>query len=356
MAATQPVKPVTLTQVAGFARIFNIVAAIVLGSLIVGRFFLTSFTNYWAATHPAPPPPPQQGFGILPTIVFPESAGTPVSYKLEVPPRKLQPQADRANVYFMPSQRASLLALDRAKKQAQSLGFLLEPEQITSEVYRWTHTQPLRSILDYNTSNGTFTMRLDWQSDPTFLQTKQLPDEDGAISLTRSLLSGAGLLEKDIATGSAKVTYLKASANGYAPTVSLSESDFLQVDIFRTKIDGIYDVVTDTPDHGTVRSIITGNNNRELRYAVVEYRYLPVDYTAFSDYPIITPSQAFELLKTGRGYTAQMPEGQTDIVIRDLKLAYFDNPKHQEYLQPVYVLEGDGGYIGYVAAIQTITR
>lgn len=354
MAGTQPTKPATLTQVASVARKGIVVGAVALGVLIVGRFFLESFANFWAAAHPAPPPPPSRGFGILPKIVFPKSVGTPVTYKLDVPARIMQSGSDRAPVFFMPSQRAGLLSLDRAKREAANLGFLLEPQQITSSLYRWTRNQPMQSILDYNINTGTFTMKLDWQTDPTFLQEKSLPTEDEAINLTRSILSSTGLLKDDIATGAAKITYLKSAVNGYTPTVSLSESDFLQVDIFRTQIGGKYEVVTDEPGHGTVRAIITGKDDPALRFALIDYKYLPIDYLNFETYPIITPTQAFDLLKAGKGFVAQMPQNQTDAVIRNVRIGMFDSFTPQEYLQPIYILEGDGGFSAYVSAIQAV--
>jgi hypothetical protein len=354
MAGQQPVKPVTLTQVASVARKAIIVGGISLVVLIIGRFALESFASFWIATHPAPPPAPTRGFGVLPALKFPQSIGTPTSYKLDVAPRVLQPQSDRGPVFFMPSQRASLLSLDRAKREAANLGFILEPQQITTNLYRWTRNQPLQSTLDYNINNGTFTLKLNWETDPTFLQQKDLPTEDDAINITRSVLSSSGLLKEDIATGSAKITYLKSAVNGYTTTVSLSESDFLEVDIFRTQIGGRYDVVTDEPGHGTVRAIVSGKDDPALRFALLDYKYLPIDYDHFETYPIITPAQAFELLKSGRGYTAQMPKGQNDVIIRNIKLALYDSFTQQEYLQPIYVLEGDGGYVGYVPAVQAI--
>ena len=354
MPTQKAAKAISLTQVAGVARKTILIGGIALAVLVVGRFFLDSLVTYWVMTHPAPPPPPTHGFGILPKIAFPTSVGTPTSYTLQVVPEVMIPPSDRAPVFFMPAQRASLLSLDRAKQQANNLGFLLEPEQITSSLYRWKRNQPLQSTLDYNINNGTFTQKLDWQSNPTFLQQNNLPTEDVAINDIRSLLSSTGLMQPDIATGAAKITYLKSTASGYTPTVSLSESDFLQVDIFRTPVGGRYNVVMDEPDHGAVRAIISGNSDPSLRYALIDYKYLPVDYTSFETYPIITPQQAFDLLKSGNGYTAQMPESQTSVVIRNIQVGFYDSYAQQQYLQPVYVLTGDGGYTGYVPAITAV--
>src|SRR5258708_4984558 len=148
MPPQQAVKPVSLTQVASAARKAIIVGGISLAVLVVGRFFLDSFVTYWTLTHPAPPPPPTHGFGVLPAIVFPKSVGTPASYRLEAAPQATRQQTDRAPVFFMPAQRASLLSLDKAKTQANNLGFILEPEQITTSMYRWKRNHPLQSILD----------------------------------------------------------------------------------------------------------------------------------------------------------------------------------------------------------------
>lgn len=351
----QKAKPLSLTQVASSARKGIAVGAITVVVLIVGRIFLDSFTAYWAATHPTPPPPPTRGFGILPKLAFPQNVGTPTSYKLEVPSSRRSIPGDRAKVFFMPTQRPSLLALDRAKKEAANLGYIVDPTPITQSIYRFSRSQPLPSSLDYNIINGTFAQKLDWQSDPTFLQTKTLQTEDDAIASVRSLLSGASLLETDLATGSAKVTYLKASADGYTPAVSLSESDFLQIDLFRTGIDDTYDIMTEEPTKGAVRVIMTGNPDRSLQYASVEYNYLPIDYASVETYPIIMPSQAFDALRSGKGYVASMPNNQTtDVVIRDIRLAYYDSATAQEYLQPIYVLSGDGDFAAYVPAIPAI--
>src|SRR5260221_14323462 len=147
MPTQQAVKPISLTQVAAVARKGIVVGGVSLLVLVVGRFFLDSFLTYWTLTHPAPPPPPTHGFGVLPAIVFPKSVGTPASYKLESTIQGTKQQADRAPVYFMPAQRANLLSLDKAKPQANTLGFILEPEQTTSSLYRWKRNQPLGSVL-----------------------------------------------------------------------------------------------------------------------------------------------------------------------------------------------------------------
>lgn len=350
--AAPKAKPLTLTQAAAAMRKVIVATGITLGILIVGRVFLEAAINYWKATHPEPPPPPTVGFGVLPKLAFPESVIKPTKYTLQVSSTNLRPFSDRALVFFQPSQRASLLAVDKASRQATVLGFLFQPERITSEQYRWRRTQPLSAVLDYNIVNGTFTMKVDWQSNPAFLQGNRLPTEDQAIGLAKQTLGSAGILPKDMATGSAKVTYLKSDGDSYTNTVSFSEADFLQVDLFRTPVRSQFPILGERPNKGAVRVIMSGNQDRNLQTVAVEYNYLPVDYNTSHTYPIITPNAGYQLLAAGKGYSASISEGQTEAVIRNIYMGYYDSGnKAQNYLQPIYVFEGDGGYVGYVSAI-----
>ncbi len=346
-------RALNLTETAASMRKVILVGGITLLTLILGRVLVESAVNYWKATHPEPPPPPTVGFGILPKLVFPPTSSSPTSYSLQAPAAQLQPFSDRIFVFFEPSKRASLLAVDKATKQANTLGFLFDPERITNEMYRWRRTQPLPAVLDYNIINGTFILRVDWQSNPAFLQGTRLPTEDAAIDLAKQTISGAGLLPKDMATGSAKVSYLKSSGTSYTNTVSYSESDFLQVDLFRTAVYGKFPVMTERPTKGTIRAIVSGSSDRSQQIVALEYNYLPVDYASVHTYPLITPQAAFQQLSNGKGYAANMSDGLTNATIRNVYLAYYDSGSTpQSFLQPIYVFEGDGGYVGYVSAIE----
>ncbi|MEP7167199.1 MAG: hypothetical protein ABI758_04440 [Candidatus Woesebacteria bacterium] len=345
-------KPLTLTQAAYAMRKILLATGITLLVIIVGRIFLESAVNFWVNTHPKAPPPPTVGFGILPRLAFPESVAKPTSFRLEASAATMKATSDRAMVFFQPSKRASLLALDKASVQAKTLEFIFPPERITSESYRWRRTDPLPAVLDYNIVNGTFVLRVDWQSNPSFLQGNRLPDEDSAINTARNKVSEAGLLAKDMATGSAKVTYLKSNNGSYTNTVSFSEADFLQVDLFRTPVFGQFPILTERPNRGTIRAIISGSQDRSQQIIALDYSYLPVDYTVLYTYPIIPPTAAYQMLSAGNGYSASIAEGQTEAIIRNVYLAYFDSgSKPQSYMQPIYVFEGDGGYVGYVPAI-----
>ena len=63
-------------------------------------------------------------------------------------------------------------------------------------------------------------------------------------------------------------------------------------------------------------------------------------------------STAWEELQAGRGFIARYPtNGAISIVVRQVYLGYYDSFDPQMYLQPVFVFEGDNGFLAYVPAV-----
>jgi len=343
----------TLTNVTFMGRQVVKFGLIGLVVLMVGRITVNGFIAYWKATHPEPPPPPSVGFGKLPPITFPSQSedDKPLSYKLETATGATPDFGDRAKVYFMPRASASLLADQAAKEKASSLGYVFEPEVIGTELYRWSKSEPLLSTLELNIRSYSFSIATNYLSLPELLVNTTAPSGFEAVADVKSLLKRADLLPDDVATASGEIVYLKSLGGELAPAVSQSDADFIQVDLNRNPIDGIYRMFTPQGYQGIISAILTGYY--EGRDAVIDitYNYHPVDYEVVHTYPIRTSQSAWQLLQAGEGYIAQ--KGTTDTaVIREVFLAYFDSYEEQEYLQPIYVFENkDSGFLGYVSAV-----
>jgi len=65
-----------------------------------------------------------------------------------------------------------------------------------------------------------------------------------------------------------------------------------------------------------------------------------------------TIQQAWEELKAGKGYIAQIDNGVSEVTVRKVELAYFDSFEPQKYMQPVYVFSGDNNFVGYIQAVK----
>jgi hypothetical protein len=327
--------------------------------------------NLYKALNPEAPPPPAAAFGKLPPIEFPKPRATTTGYSLETPTGTLGKFPDRMKVYFAPVRKSSFLASDNAKKLALKMGFVSEPVIETSTRYRWSVDTPLPTVLSMDIVNGFFELKRSWQANPTIVTSKKFVSDEQSILDGKTFLTTAGLLAEDL-RGLEKVTYLRAQGDQFVPTISLSEADFVRVDFFRATL--VPPTLTPTPDprsqptvavykdensysfftpdasEGLVSLVVSGSTKPDEKIIEVKYNYTPIDYESESYYPIKTVEQAFEELKTNKGYIASF-NGSGQVVIRRVGLGYFDALTPHEYTMPVYVFTGDEGFVAYVSAV-----
>lgn len=184
----------TLSDIAYVSRLALKYGSIFLVVFMVGRILLNASIALYKQMNPAKPPPPTLGFGTLPAPDFGENLATPKEYQLQTVTGGLPSFPNQAKVFFMPDERASLLAVDHAKKQAAALGFVFPYEQVSQTLLRWRKTTPIASMLEIDIVTGDVNMKVDWSGDPAFLLQKNLPEEDSAKQLAKSTLIQAGLL------------------------------------------------------------------------------------------------------------------------------------------------------------------
>lgn len=342
----------TLTEVAYYTRRSLKWGSFLILFLIVFRWAWNGFWTYWLAKHPPPPPPPTVAFGKLPQLKFPDQTRGSLTFKLETVTGATPDLGDRAHVFFMPAKRANLLALERATNQATRLGFTLPPAKLTDTLYRWTNSTPLPTNLDLDIIYGHFTLTASWQQDPTLLDAAHLPSSTQAVIEAQDYLADTGLLPEDLKTGRTQVSFLRSSTGNFVPALSLSESEFVQVDLFRKDLDA-GKVYTATPAAGLVRLIFSGNTNTGKRIVSLTYNYFPVNYDQSATYPLKSSTTAWDELKSGQGFIATPPTTGTEAVIRRVSLGFYDSPKPQTFLQPVYVFAGDNNFVAYVPAVDS---
>jgi hypothetical protein len=341
----------TLTTIAYYGRLFVKFSIFSLVFLIVGKVFWQSAVGYWKATHPAPPPPPTVGFGILPPIKYPTQTDDqkPKSYRLETATGSFPRFSDRAKVFFMPKSAPNLLADQRANEVAANYDFRFSPTVLNDRTYRWNRSTPLQSTLEMDIQNLNFKLSTNFLSKPELLTQKNLPTDEAALDLAKSFVSYGQDLPSDLATASGQITYLKALGGDITPAVSFSDADFIEVDVMRTPIDG-RQMYGPEGTKGVIHAILTGGLQGKNQVVQLEYHYHPLDYGERHTYPLRTVQNAWQMLQAGEGYIAV--KGTSDqAVIRSVVLGYYEDFEEQEYLQPIYVFSGDGGFLGYVSAV-----
>lgn len=322
--------------------------------LMVGRVLLNAFVAYWQATHPEPPPPPTVGFGALPPLVFPpqDDSDKPGAYTLEMA-YGLRDDTDRAKVFLVTKSTASLLADQRTKEIASKYGFISPPEVISDRLYRFTKTTPLDMSMEISPVDFTFSLRSNYLSRPDLLTTTGLlPEEFEAIDRVKKFAASASLLGDDLATASGKVTFLRSIGGELRPALSLSDAQFLQVDINRNPIDQLYPVYTSDGDKGVISAKLSAAFSGNNSIVEIDYYYQRVDYLNFETYPLRGVRSAWNVVQSGEAYIIAGSAGiPTEAVIREVELAYYDSFTEQNYLQPIYVFKGDGGLLAFVSAI-----
>lgn len=323
--------------------------------MIIGRVVLTTGFSIYKAMFPDPPPPPTVGFGILPPLRFPEQAAAdkPDAYDLQVPNSRLPNFGDRAKVFLMERTSLSLLADQKAKQMAADYGYVFQPTILSSTEYRWTKSQPIQSTLQMNIQNFSFDMTSDYLSRASLLTNKNLPDETSAVQIVKAYVKAGQDLPDDIATASGSVTYLKSLGGDLEPAVSLSDADFLRVDVSRAPIDGTRRFFTPNGDEGALYGIVSGSLSGQDQIVELHWHYQKIDYSERHTYPLRSVSSAWQMVQGGEAYVANKGTDSTATVRRVL-LGYYDDPEEQDYMQPIYVFEGDNGFLAYVSAIDPI--
>ncbi len=317
------------------------------------RIFWGILVNVYLAAFPPQAAPPNHAFGSLPTLKFPASAASPsgqIVYQLQIIEGSVPAASASANVYFMPKTGSNLLALSTAQNFAKRLGFATTPinDASNSNVYRFDDpAAPLRHLW-YDVVSTNFIIRYDFQQDAGLFLNNVVPSALAAQSEAKNLLQTYGLNPQDFTGGDVTVTFYKVSANSLVPVDSQSQADAVRVDFYRPYIAST-PVVTGASG-GPISLIFSGSQDLKKRVLQFSYTYWPIDYQTIATYPLKTSTQAWQELQSGGGYVLHYPKGLL-ITVRKVYLAYYDSPDPQTYLQPVFVFEGDDGFMAYVPAI-----
>lgn len=304
--------------------------------------------SIYLTLNPPPPPAPTVKYGKLPKLVFPQAdPNYKPTYRLETIEGGLPKLINVAKVYFVTINKSRILELERIKSRAAALGFAGEPEKINDQTYVFKRTDnPATLTVDiiYNSYKYVF----DWRSDAKILDEKSLPNNEQAVSEAKTLWQNLGLLADDLVNGRTKITYWKLSGEDLIPAISLSEADFVRVDLSRADKEGMR-VVAAGGEVSPVNVIFSGTTDQGKRIVEANYAYSRILDDNFSTYPLKSVDQAWQELQNSSGYIAKM--AANNIVVRKVGIAYYESGQPQEFLQPVYVFEGDGGFVGYVPAV-----
>ncbi|MFC1727350.1 hypothetical protein ACFL0Y_02395 [Patescibacteria group bacterium] len=340
-----------LTQAAYYTKRILTAAIMVLVGIIVLRSSLTITQAIWNKFRPEPPPEPTVAFGKLPKIEFPEQKIPDLNFKLETIEGALPLFEELGKVYFIPQKNISLLSLERAKDKALSLGFRNDPESINNISYRWTKNTEPKTILEMNINTGSFYLHHFYEESPIFLAGRKLISDDQAILIARNWFSAGDSFDKELNKGHGEVIRYQFAPPNLLPANSISETDFIRVNLFREDLDDLK-ILPPNPKESLISILISATQGTKEKVLEVKYNFYPIDRETQSTYPLKLVSQAWEELQNNQAYIAHLGKNQDgNVVIRKVTLAYYDSGTSINFLQPIYVFEGDRDFFAYVSAI-----
>lgn len=341
----------TLTETAYYTRKAIKWGIIGLISLLVLRVIFDFTVDTWRRLHPPPPPPPTVAFGRLPAIKFPSqsSPSAKFNFTLETIEGKPYLATSSATVFFMPKPAANLLSLIRAKQFAGRLGFQEEPETNNQTRYLWRDKQnPLRT-LDYDIVNNNFELSYDYPADLSLFAEKNLPSSENAIITAKKFLQDLNINISLLDNGETKVSFWQLNGNTLVKTTSLANADAVRVDLGRENLTGMKLLSPHYPDE-LIYFVFSGSSQSSKKILKASYKFWPVETEEKATYPLKTAVSAFTELKNNQGFIVRM--GSTnEVTIRKISLAYFYSQDYQEFLQPIFVFEGDPDFMAFVPAL-----
>lgn len=173
-----------------------------------------------------------------------------------------------------------------------------------------------------------------WQEDESYTTPTIYYTDPQALDRMYNLLGRVDLLPEDIKEGTSTIQYLKADKDQIVSAVSLSQAHFIQVNLYRSPVDGV-SVVAPRSDRGLITGIIALQREDERQFINLNYNYFPVDLDRSAVYPLIGVAEAWQRMQKGLGFIAGVKPNTTNVTIREVSLQYYDSDTPQQFMQPV---------------------
>jgi hypothetical protein len=339
----------TLTEVGSVARKGIKIAIFALIALMISPLVIKGLKALYLRLHPPPPAPPNYKYGTLPAIEFPQVSeeATP-EYSLQTISGSLPALQTIGKVYVVGINKSRLLTLDRVKAKVKSLGFTNDPQEISDQVYKFYHPM-IPAVLTYNIVSGEFYYQYDWTQDKDVPNSTSVSTGEQAVVEAKTFFQSIESLPDDLTSGEGKSSFLAATHSAMIPVDSIYSANFVRADLFRADRDKMK-VVTPGGDTSPVNVIFSGLSGSK-RVVLANYQYSQVIDGDYGTYPLKNVATAWQELQDGKGYIAKKTGYK--ITVRRVSLAYYESQTAQKFLQPVFVFEGDGGFMGYVSAVDS---
>ena len=258
---------------------------------------------------------------------------------------------ETAKVFFLPQFNPRFGYREKIYLIAKNFGFNTEivKHKLLDKLATFTDEEKTLSI-DISNFNFKFDKKVDnelFSSPHLTIPTKTII-ENKAIDFLKKI----GRYPDELGKGTTNVIYLKYNPGNqnFVNVEKRDQAQLVEVDFYRPNIDD-FSIVTP--------KFFSSQNYVIMLFQGADYQIIKSQVAFFEKsedqvgvYSIKTGDQAWAELNNGKGLVVAGTQGQRNIVIKSMKLGYFDPDIYQNYLQPVYVFLGEGNFAAYVPAVK----
>ena len=223
----------SLTQISISARKVIRYGIYLIILLVILRFAFNISLNLYRRVFPPREPAPTVAFGKLPKLALPDKPKAEnINYTLELVGGDLPKLPEQTLVYEMPAFQSDIKVIDDAKRKANQLGFNPDGKVLVESipnvyVFKKGATP---ATLTMNVITGIFSISYNINENPNIFEgTPGQPET--SVDFVRNYLKG--FLSEDLTSGPGTTELLRYEGGKFVPSVSISDSNAIKVNIFR---------------------------------------------------------------------------------------------------------------------------
>lgn len=343
-----------LTDISQVAKKFVFILIGLVGSYFIFIFLLKVTVAYIRSMNKPKTAPPTVNFGKLPLPRFAEFASNSNGLTFQLlTVEGAPPQATAAaKVYKMPKKLPSFSISQRAINFAKKLDFTGEPS-ININTYTFvSERNPMRTL----TVEGVylnFFLKYNYAGQPEIFAPPTVKSKEQLETIVTEYIKNRSLFDDTVFKGkkTLQLLHLDPATNTLVPVTSLAASTAVRIDFFRQDLDGLPLVTPEFFRSYNYTLFAQGSKKLDASMLEISYTFWPISQSDIATYPIKSAQAAYQELTEGNAYVINKGQNDTDINIRKIYLGYFDDAKQQDFLQPVFVFEGDREFVSFTPAI-----
>lgn len=279
------------------------------------------------------------------------SSSAGLTFRLDNVEGKPVTSTDSAKVFYMPPPVARFGYREKVYLMAQTLGFDTNITRYQLRDEMAVLADPIQELA-VDIRNFNFTYQYNFENTPELFDTAVTPTTKQSQDQAIAFLQKIGRYPTELSLGTINTIFFK-----YDPkTKQLTQlarnigANLVEIDFYRPNVD-IFPAVSPSFFNSQNYVLLMINQEGEAKILKAQIKFFEKSDQQVGFYPVKTGDAAYNDLQEGRAWVISNPGDKQNVVIREMKIGYFDPDAPEDYLQPIYIFIGDDDFISYVPAV-----